>query len=278
MRVLIASVSGAMPPGWSRSCCPIRLDLSWWRLAGHGDTSSSPNWSISGRPSCGITGARLRQRSAAALRERAGRSPLNMAVLWATAWVHSVIRRRTTMPRNIEIKARIASVEVIEPTVAALADSGPVEIIQDDTFFHCPNGRLKLRMFSRTEGELIFYRRADRQGPKESFYLRSPTPEPEALRHALAMAYGELGRVQKRRTLFMLGRTRIHLDRVNGLGHFLELEVMLDEDAPAEVGARKARDLMSRLGVEPAQWVEGSYLDLLAGPSHTATAAGRTAA
>jgi predicted adenylyl cyclase CyaB len=83
--------------------------------------------------------------------------------------------------------------------------------------------------------------------------------------------------VQKQRTLFMLGRTRIHLDRVRGLGHFLELEVVLDEGELAEVGMREARDLMSRLGVEPAQWVDGSYLDLLAGPSHAATAADRTA-
>jgi predicted adenylyl cyclase CyaB len=168
------------------------------------------------------------------------------------------------MPRNIEIKARISSVQAIKPTVAALADSGPVEIIQDDTFFHCANGRLKLRMFSPNEGELIFYRRADRQGPKESFYLRSPTIEPETLRDALAMACGQLGRVQKQRTLYLAGRTRIHLDRVDHLGHFLELEVVLAEDECAESGIREAQALMVRLGIAPDQCVEGSYFDLLA--------------
>ncbi len=168
------------------------------------------------------------------------------------------------MPRNIEIKAHIASVEALAAKAAAIADQGPIEIIQDDTFFSCDTGRLKLRAFSKEEGELIFYRRADQQGPKESFYLRSPTSAPETLRESLSLAYGQTGRVQKHRTLFLVGRTRVHLDRVAGLGHFLELEVMLEEHEPSEAGVREARALMARLGVEPSQLVEGAYVDLLA--------------
>ena len=168
------------------------------------------------------------------------------------------------MPRNIEIKAHITSVEAVAAKAAAIADEGPIDIIQDDTFFSCDNGRLKLRAFSEEEGELIFYRRADQQGPKESFYLRSPTSAPEALRESLSLAYGETGRVQKHRTVFIVGRTRVHLDRVVGLGHFLELEVVLEEHEPSEAGVREACELMARLGVEPSQLVEGAYVDLLA--------------
>ncbi len=168
------------------------------------------------------------------------------------------------MARNIEIKARIESVEAILPMAAAIADQGPIEIIQDDTFFRCETGRLKLRAFSEKEGELIFYRRANQQGPKESFYLRSPTSAPETLRDSLSLAYGQAGRVQKHRTLFLVGRTRVHLDKVEGLGHFLELEVVLDEDEPAEVGIREAHELMAKLGAEPSQLLEGAYVDLLA--------------
>jgi predicted adenylyl cyclase CyaB len=168
------------------------------------------------------------------------------------------------MPRNIEIKAHIASVEALAPKAAAIADQGPIEIIQDDTFFSCDTGRLKLRAFSKEGGELIFYRRADQQGPKESFYLRSPTSAPETLRESLSLAYGQIGRVQKHRTLFLVGRTRVHLDRVAGLGHFLELEVVLEEHEPSEAGVREARELMAQLGVEPSQLVEGAYIDLLA--------------
>lgn len=168
------------------------------------------------------------------------------------------------MARNIEIKAYIPSVEAIASKAAAIADKGPIEIIQDDTFFRCESGRLKLRAFSEEEGELIFYRRADQQGPKESFYLRSPTPVPDTLRESLSLAYGETGRVRKHRTLFLVGRTRVHLDRVENLGHFLELEVVLEEGEPAEIGVREAHTLMEKLGVEPSQLIEGAYVDLLA--------------
>jgi len=167
------------------------------------------------------------------------------------------------MPRNIEIKARIDSVDTLAQKVAPLATDGPTEIAQDDTFFRCESGRLKLRTFSAAEGELIFYRRANEQGPKESFYIRTPTSSPDRLRESLSLACGQAGRVVKQRTLYLVGRTRVHLDRVEGLGHFLELEVVLEENEPAEVGIAEAHALMARLGVEPSQLIDTAYVDLL---------------
>lgn len=168
------------------------------------------------------------------------------------------------MPRNVEIKARIDSVAALAARAAAIATQGPVEIAQDDTFFRCETGRLKLRAFSATEGELIFYRRADAQGPKESFYVRTPTSTPDSLRECLSLAYGRVGRVVKHRTLYLVGRTRVHLDQVEGLGHFMELEVVLGETEPVEVGVAEAHALMATLGVQPSQLVETAYVDLLA--------------
>jgi predicted adenylyl cyclase CyaB len=173
------------------------------------------------------------------------------------------------MARNIEIKARIESVEAVLPRVIAIAESGPTEIVQDDTFFNCPNGRLKLRAFSETAGELIFYQRPDSAGPKESFYVISPTGSPNTLREALSLAYGQSGRVRKHRTLFLAGRTRIHLDRVEGLGEFVELEVVLSEGEPAEAGVRIAHELLAKLGISPQQLIEGAYVDLLCSSSST---------
>jgi adenylate cyclase class IV len=172
--------------------------------------------------------------------------------------------------RNVEIKARITSVDTLLPKVKAIADQGPFEIRQDDTYFACNAGRLKLRMFggapaSKGEGELIYYRRANQQAPKESFYLRAPTTAPEVLRESLTLAYGQTGHVEKHRTLFLAGRTRVHLDRVSGLGHFLELEVVLEEHESSEVGVREANELLVRLGVERSQLIEGGYFDLLQG-------------
>jgi predicted adenylyl cyclase CyaB len=167
------------------------------------------------------------------------------------------------MARNIEIKARIESVEAVLPQVKAIAESGPTEIVQDDTFFNCPNGRLKLRAFSETAGELIFYQRPDSAGPKESFYVISPTASPNTLREVLSLAYGQSGRVRKHRILFLMERTRIHLDRVEGLGDFIELEVVLSEGEPAEAGVNVARELLAKLGIPPEQLIEGAYVDLL---------------
>jgi len=169
------------------------------------------------------------------------------------------------VPRNVEIKARIESVDTLLPRVKTIADSGPTEIFQDDTFFSCPNGRLKLRAFSETSGELIFYQRPDVAGPKESFYIVSATASPDTLREALSLAYGAWGRVRKHRTLFLAGRTRIHLDRVDDLGDFLELEVVLAEGESAETGMGIARDLLVTLGISSKQLIEGAYVDLLRG-------------
>lgn len=167
------------------------------------------------------------------------------------------------MPRNIEIKAHIASLDALVPLVAPLADHGPELILQDDTFFACPNGRLKLRAFPSGEGQLIFYARADQAGPKESHYIISPAAEPDTLRAALAAAWGENGRVRKARTLFLVGRTRVHLDRVEGLGDFLELEVVLADGEPAEAGVAEAHALLGKLGVAQGQLIATAYVDLL---------------
>lgn len=167
------------------------------------------------------------------------------------------------MSRNIEIKASIENIKKLEEKVIKIANSEPTEIMQDDTFFKCPHGRLKLRTLSEDRGELIFYKRADKSGPKESFYLISKTSEPSILREALTMAYGSAGRVQKRRVLYLIGRTRVHLDRVEGLGEFLELEVVLEDNESLENGIEEAKKILHQLDVNDTQLVEGAYVDLL---------------
>jgi predicted adenylyl cyclase CyaB len=168
------------------------------------------------------------------------------------------------MPTNIEIKARIPSVAALLPLARSLSDDAHLQLIhQDDTFFSVPNGRLKLRVFGDGSGELIHYLRLNAEGPKRSDYILSPVPEPESLREALARACGLLGRVRKERILVLVGNTRIHLDKVDALGEFLELEVRLqDGEDPADAVAA-AHALMARLGVRTDQLVSGAYLDLL---------------
>lgn len=167
------------------------------------------------------------------------------------------------MPRNVEVKARIDSIEDVLPRVLGCTDGLPQAIAQDDTFFACASGRLKLRVFCDGRGELIAYRRPDTLGPKVSDYLVTVVDDPDALRATLACALGIVGRVVKQRTLLLAGRTRVHLDRVEGLGDFLELEVVLRDDESADDGAAVAHAMLNRLGVDAAQLVTRAYLDLL---------------
>jgi predicted adenylyl cyclase CyaB len=167
------------------------------------------------------------------------------------------------MPTNIEIKARLADFDRTAELAQQLSGAPPQTIPQEDVFFLAPRGRLKLRIFSPQSGELIHYTRPDAEGPKASHYTISPTADPNSLKEVLASACGIRGIVKKVRWLHLAGQTRIHLDRVEGLGDFLELEVVMQEGQPLAEGERIAADLMAKLGIAAADLIEGAYMDLL---------------
>jgi predicted adenylyl cyclase CyaB len=166
------------------------------------------------------------------------------------------------LPRNVEIKARIDSIESVLPRAQALADGEAQRLVQDDTFFRVPHGRLKLREFGDGSAELIHYQRPDTAQAKLSDYVRAPVPEPSVLREALCRGLGTLGRVQKQRLLLTMGSTRIHLDRVAGLGDFVELEVVLRDGQSEADGASIAEHVMRELGLAAAPRIAGAYVDL----------------
>ncbi len=167
--------------------------------------------------------------------------------------------------RNVEIKAHLEDAETVAKRVKALGADGPRLLLQHDTFFRTPKGRLKLRRLAGSEksGELIFYERPDARGPKTSHYVITPSEDCVGLDDALTRAYGRCGVVAKERRLFLFGRTRIHLDRVEGLGDFLELEVVLAPDEEPEAGQLEARQLLRDLRVPESALIEGAYVDLL---------------
>jgi predicted adenylyl cyclase CyaB len=167
------------------------------------------------------------------------------------------------MPRNVEIKAVTRDPLGLRARALALADT-PVQVIEQvDTFFVTDTGRLKLRAFADGTGELIHYERPDAEGPKTSRYALAPTGDAAALAAVLAASLPVRGVVRKRRELLLAGRTRIHLDTVDGLGSFLELEVVLADGETVDDGQAEARRLMAALGVEPDDLVKGAYIDLL---------------
>jgi len=175
-------------------------------------------------------------------------------------------RKTSEMPTNIEIKASVRDPDALQARVATMSASPGEEIVQEDTFFTTPTGRLKLRARGPDGGELIFYQRADSADPKPSHYRLAPVKDPTAVGAVLAAALGVRGVVRKRRRLYLIGRTRVHLDQVEGLGGFIELEVVLGEGEAASQGEAVAVELMDRLGIARSDLVRGAYLDLLVQP------------
>jgi predicted adenylyl cyclase CyaB len=167
------------------------------------------------------------------------------------------------MPANIEIKARVSDEENLTELIRKISDT-PVEVIhQEDTFYQTPSGRLKLRTFGGGSGELIAYTRGDSASSNRSEYRIARIDDPRALGSALGSALGVRGVVRKVRFLYRVGNTRIHLDRVEGLGTFLELEVVLQPGESEEHGHATAAGLMKQLGLTGPDLVACAYIDLL---------------
>ena len=168
------------------------------------------------------------------------------------------------MGRNVEIKARAGDFAAQRKKAGELSGAPPELLYQEDTFFWTKRGRLKLRRFSENEGELIYYERPDAQGPTESRYMILPTREPVVLRDALSKALGISGVVRKRREVYHVAGTRVHMDTVEGLGEFIELEAVLGPDESQEDGRARIGELSSALGIGEVDLVDAAYVDLLA--------------
>ena len=167
------------------------------------------------------------------------------------------------MARNVEIKARLQDIGAQRRIAGSLAKTPATILHQVDTFFVVPSGRLKLRTFGDGSGELISYRRADQSGPKSSDYQIYRTASPAGLRVTLEHALGIRGVVTKTRELYLVGRTRVHLDQVESLGDFLELEVVLESGEDVHVGQQEAQQLMDALRVTPQDLIQTAYIDML---------------
>jgi len=170
------------------------------------------------------------------------------------------------MPTNIEIKARAPEFEALRARAEQLSDDPVQTITQTDTFFFVSKGRLKLREFGSGFAQLIYYERDDQEGPKRSEYYVSETHDSENLKSVLALALGVRGTVRKVRYLYMIGQTRVHLDDVQDLGHFVELEVVLQPGQGEDQGQAIAQDLIAALGVDRRDLLENAYIDLLEAP------------
>ena len=167
------------------------------------------------------------------------------------------------MPKNIEIKARAENWEGQLSRARAFCDKTE-SLVQEDVFFNCAKGRLKLRILGDMEkSHLIYYERDNQLNPKGSHYETAAVPNPGAVRNVLARAFGEVRIVRKKRTVLFIGQSRVHFDDVEGLGKFLEIEVCLQPGQSDREGEAVARELMDRLGIKESALIPGAYADML---------------
>jgi len=164
--------------------------------------------------------------------------------------------------KNIEIKAKIHNYNKIKGLIEQFCKN-PIEIEnQEDTFFNSPKGRLKLRI-SNDKPAIMYYDRPNSFEPKQSDIAISFTDNPDTLKKVLSESIGIRGIVKKKRSLYIYGQTRIHLDDVKRLGKFIELEVVMNDEQSRKDGELIAQDLMNKFGIEKTDLIDVAYIDLL---------------
>jgi predicted adenylyl cyclase CyaB len=166
------------------------------------------------------------------------------------------------VPRNLEFKCRIPSLAAAKESARALAAEDHGLLVQEDTYFIVPRGRLKIRVHEGGTVELIWYQRADQNGERWSDYTKIDISNTPGLKEVLAGTLGVRCVIRKRRHLFLTQDARIHLDDVEGLGSFIEFEVT---NGDASVAPKVMGQLCEAFGVSLGEGIGGSYADLRLG-------------
>ncbi len=164
---------------------------------------------------------------------------------------------------NIEIKARCAAPSAIRKILRARKADFRGTDRQTDTYFRVKKGRLKLRQ-GNIENSLIFYLRDNKKGPKDSRIHLFKTAKSPVLAELLAAALGTLVEVKKSREIYFIGNVKFHLDRVAGLGSFMEIEAI---DETGRIGRAKlleqCKHYMDLFGIRQEDLLTNSYSDML---------------
>jgi homotetrameric cytidine deaminase len=163
--------------------------------------------------------------------------------------------------RNVELKAIDPEPARTLERALALGARDEGVIVQRDTYFHVASGRLKLREEEPGEAHLIAYARPDDPSVRVSTYR--VVPAPDGTLDALSETLGVDVVVEKRRHLLLWETVRIHLDEVTGLGSFVELEAVADDDSDLSRERAQVDQLIEALQI--GELAEGSYQTLKQG-------------
>ncbi len=166
--------------------------------------------------------------------------------------------------RNIEIKVLINDPDEIIPLLKEMGAKFEERLLQVDTYYESNTGRLKIREINRRKFEIIFYERPNESNARISnYHLIDISPNQlRPIKHALAKTVGEKVIVKKERRLWMFKNTRIHLDKVENLGTFLELETVVKKGRLREA-RREYSKISEFLQLSRFESFGESYCDML---------------
>lgn len=134
------------------------------------------------------------------------------------------------MPVNLEFKASVFSLDGVKNIAIGLSATHLITLYQTDTYFNTNKGRLKLRENNVDEAQLIYYERGENSSDRWSHYKIYNVQDFSLLKELLMNAYGVKVVVKKERDVFMYKNARIHVDKVENLGDFIEFEVIHESD------------------------------------------------
>ncbi len=164
---------------------------------------------------------------------------------------------------NIEIKASCADPDHVRRYLQDNNASFKGVDHQVDTYFHTNHGRLKLRE-GRIENNLIYYQRNDQHGPKSSHFNLVKSEDPAGLKEVLSKAMGIKVVVRKKREIYYIDNVKFHIDEVDGLGSFVEIEAgNLLADLNREQLQAQCDYYIKGLGIRKADMLDRSYSDML---------------
>jgi len=167
------------------------------------------------------------------------------------------------MRKNIEVKARCADLVAARRAARQIGARRQGLLLQTDTYFNVRRGRLKLREIRGERAELIWYQRPNRAAARDSDYVIVPVADPAALKMALCLGLGMRSVVRKRRELWMYRNVRIHLDQVEQLGSFIELEAVISTNHSPAVSRRRLDVLVDALEIAKTDQLATSYGELI---------------
>lgn len=165
--------------------------------------------------------------------------------------------------QNIELKIILDDDKHVVKAIKKIGARFKLKMYQVDTYYNCKSGHLKIREINNKYFELIFYKRPDKSFSKISNYLvlKMKRDQVEIMKSILCEVFSEKNIIKKVRNLWIYKNTRIHIDKVEGLGNFLELETMVRKSG-LKYAHKEHNEIIKLLSLSNFKKVSKSYSDL----------------